>query len=725
MKRFNFTQSNKALLGAGLLSMALVGCGSDGEDGKDGVIGVNIDATDTLVAKFTNAEINNGQVTVSFGLENANGVAVLGLNKDHDLRFGIAQLSHIIETTTDGNFAGEFDRGFQWQSYINDIKEPKTDDIPSGDTDIDPKVQFQAELEVAKNCNDCLIDNQDGTYQYRFQNNISNVTTPVKVTYNGDFTQRATLELQLPKAVANANYDWQPSTGKTEDIQTRHVVAIETCYTCHQPESLELHGGRRINLENCASCHTASSGDPESGNSIDFTYMIHAIHKGKERVTVNAEGETVKAPYKVIGYKGSMHNYGNVMYPQNPAADCQACHVEGETAPADAALFKADLSSTACIGCHTEKPSSNHSDTNCVACHNSDNTYSGTGNAEKRHGDVLKGFNIAKEMSVKFTDIAINQDNKLTFNLQVLDGNNTPVDKAFLDTKSRIIMAWDTDKDFPSYTDSPYSKRRISLSDGVYDSANKSFALIASNVTLPAVLNGETLELWSTLNACFNQGGYGVADVQMTSCAEANVRKIEIKEEPYRFVWNNGADDNQTANLRRPIIDNNKCQSCHSQEIYHYDNGVNCQTCHTSDKTTKTDSNYPGGKKPTSFAYKAHLASGHYLKYAGMQSGTVLKTDCSTCHVDTNNEQGIELGRAPERVWRFGDTTNNGADIWVSSDAGSCLSCHQKYISESGKNHIETFGGIINGASEDEARNAVESCATCHTPTQLKTIHKP
>ncbi|MGL4838187.1 MAG: cytochrome C, partial [Shewanella sp.] len=128
MKRFNFNHATKAMLGAGLLSFVLAGCGSDGDDGKPGadgqpgVIGVSIDSTPTLKAKITDATIDAGKVTVNFTLENANGVAVLGLNKTHDLRFGIAQLTPVKEKVGET----EADRGLQWQAYINTKKEPGT-----------------------------------------------------------------------------------------------------------------------------------------------------------------------------------------------------------------------------------------------------------------------------------------------------------------------------------------------------------------------------------------------------------------------------------------------------------------------------------------------------------------------------------------------------------------------------------------------------------------------
>uniref|UniRef100_UPI003561C311 OmcA/MtrC family decaheme c-type cytochrome n=1 Tax=Shewanella sp. TaxID=50422 RepID=UPI003561C311 len=358
MKGFNFNAATKAILGAGLLSLTLVGCGSDGkdgEDGKDGVIGVNIDTTSTLKATFTNATIDAGKLSVDFSLENANGVAVLGLTKDHDLRFGIAQLAQVTETIGEGDAAVEADRGFQWQAYINVKKDPNPAWIPEGDTDISPSTQTQASVEAANKCDACLVDHGDGSYSYTFQTNIAGITEPVAVPFDADNTHRATLELELPQVTANAHLDWQPSSGKTDGIQTRDVVSIETCYTCHQPESLKLHGGRRIDIENCASCHTNTSGDPETGSSVDFTFMIHAIHKGEERMTYSpTEEKMVQEPYKVIGYGGGVHDYSKVMYPQGPAADCAACHVEGPKAPANADLFKADLSNNACIACHSE-----------------------------------------------------------------------------------------------------------------------------------------------------------------------------------------------------------------------------------------------------------------------------------------------------------------------------------------------------------------------------------
>lgn len=732
MKRFNFNTATKAMLGAGLLSLLLTGCGGsdgkDGEDGKPGVVGVNINSTSTLKAKFTNATVDAGKVTVDFTLENANGVAVLGLTKDHDIRFGIAQLSPVKEKVGET----EADRGYQWQAYINAKKEPGT--VPSGVDNLNPSTQFQANVESANKCDTCLVDHGDGSYSYTYQVNVANVTEPVKVTYSADATQRATMELELPQLAANAHFDWQPSTGKTEGIQTRNVVSIQACYTCHQPESLALHGGRRIDIENCASCHTATSGDPESGNSIEFTYMIHAIHKGGDRKTFDATNAEVPAPYKIIGYGGKVIDYSKVHYPQKPAADCAACHVEGVGAPANADLFKADLSNQACIGCHTEKPSAHHSSSDCMACHNATKPYGGTGSAAKRHGDVMKAYNVSLGYKAKFNNISV-KNNALTFDVQILDEKGQPIAKEFISdpsrfTKSSIYFSWGIDKDYPAYTaGSRYSDRSFALSNAAvstYNEATKTFTIDStnSNLKLPADLNGMNVEFYAGVATCFNKGGYGIEDVVATPCS-TDTRYAYIQDQPLRFKWN-GTDTNSAAEKRRAIIDTAKCSGCHNKEIVHYDNGVNCQACHTPDKGLKADNTYPGAKVPTSFAWKAHESEGHYLKYAGVQSGTVLKTDCATCHTadKSNVVTGIALGRSPERAWLYGDIKNNGAEIWVSSDAGACLSCHQKYLSDAAKSHIETNGGILNGTSAaDVQTRASESCATCHTPSQLMEAH--
>ncbi len=67
----------------------------------------------------------------------------------------------------------------------------------------------------------------------------------------------------------------------------REVVDIDKCNVCH--DTLSLHGGQRFKIEECVFCHRPNNSDEEvrpaeemPAESIDFRWMIHRIHTGKE-----------------------------------------------------------------------------------------------------------------------------------------------------------------------------------------------------------------------------------------------------------------------------------------------------------------------------------------------------------------------------------------------------------------------------------------------------------
>lgn len=75
MKRFNFNTATKAMLGAGLLSLLLAGCGgsdgNDGADGQPGPVGLDIAQATTLKASLENVKIESGTTSVDIVLTNA------------------------------------------------------------------------------------------------------------------------------------------------------------------------------------------------------------------------------------------------------------------------------------------------------------------------------------------------------------------------------------------------------------------------------------------------------------------------------------------------------------------------------------------------------------------------------------------------------------------------------------------------------------------------------
>lgn len=199
---------------------------------------------------------------------------------------------------------------------------------------------------------------------------------PANVTDNGDGTFTATSTVAIPASATgsgaigieghpavdidpsdDADDDGNPAndfveapvTGAveffaitdTEAQARRDVVDIAKCQTCHGAnDGLAVHGNNRTdNIQLCALCHnpnatdiaqrpadadgavngvnTAAPDDLEE-RSIDFKFMIHAIH-GSE---IRSEALLVR------GFFNSNNNFGDLRLPR-PASDCQACHNPG------------------------------------------------------------------------------------------------------------------------------------------------------------------------------------------------------------------------------------------------------------------------------------------------------------------------------------------------------------------------------------------------------------
>ena len=100
-------------------------------------------------------------------------------------------------------------------------------------------------------------------------------------------------------------------------VPYRQVVDIAKCNDCHK--QLTLHGDSRTgNAELCATCHNPNATDINrrvagsscetvtgtlDDQSIDFKFMVHAIHAG------------AIANYKVCGYNNTGYDFSHVTYP--------------------------------------------------------------------------------------------------------------------------------------------------------------------------------------------------------------------------------------------------------------------------------------------------------------------------------------------------------------------------------------------------------------------------
>jgi len=176
-----------------------------------------------------------------------------------------------------------------------------------------------------------------------------------------------------------------------EPMARSQIVDDALCENCHS--NLTLHGENRHDANGyCQTCHMADATDavvrPTTDNppeSIHFNYMIHKIHRGEE----------LQNGYVVYGYRSSVHDFGDVVFPGD-LRNCESCHLEGTfgvplpstalptfspATPINPIMLP---TTTACLSCHDSNEAAAHAEANtsanlgesCATCHGDGKTYS-------------------------------------------------------------------------------------------------------------------------------------------------------------------------------------------------------------------------------------------------------------------------------------------------------------------------------------------------------------
>lgn len=255
------------------------------------------------------------------------------------LRFNIAKLVPGLNGDPD-----------TWQNYIN-VK--ATACTPPGTTQSPcPNVGQIGGEEVTQATterNGNLVDHGDGNYTYTFAKDLANVTDPVTnapIPYDPTLTHRVSIQMSgtvngtaLPPA--NGVFDFVPN-GSPISL-TRDIVMTASCNECHG--KLALHGGGRVDTEYCVTCHNPGSSDPETGNSVNMPYMVHAIHGATKRA------EQGLPAYEVVGFGGALHDYSEVTYPQ-AITNCLKCHNGADVGTPQGNNWEENPNREACSGCH-------------------------------------------------------------------------------------------------------------------------------------------------------------------------------------------------------------------------------------------------------------------------------------------------------------------------------------------------------------------------------------
>ncbi len=217
-------------------------------------------------------------------------------------------------------------------------------------------------------------DNGDGTYDYIF-------STAIPSDANGSWAVgaegRAMVDIDggvagtvsVRDTTTNEVY-YFPVTDSVA-VPRRTVVSQENCDACH--EDLSLHGDNRRSVGYCVVCHMPMASDESvradeamPPTTIDFKVMIHKIHLGEEG------GE----PYIIYGYRGSVNDFGNVLYPAD-LRDCDKCHVDDSyMLPLDSGVLGTTVKQEGEVVSYTPPMTSA-----CLSCHPSD--------ADAAHAEIM------------------------------------------------------------------------------------------------------------------------------------------------------------------------------------------------------------------------------------------------------------------------------------------------------------------------------------------------
>lgn len=389
-----------SLLLASTAAAALLLTGCEGDRGEQGPPGRNATPAFTNVSSLSPQQQSNlsfeGDVTsisitsppvVKFTLRDSNGNPIVGAGR----RNTAGQLSNLGFTLAK-LVPGTNGSPSRWVSYI-------VTTVPTATTPTVTAMRPDRDREGT------LVDNGDGSYQYTFARDITQVKNQVAamtftgnnrladlddLTYDPNLTHRLVIQFggNVPntspsiayKNAINIVYDFVPATGArvTSTSGTeRNIVLTKWCNECHgdpgDPNNVNdmgwglgvttPHNGR-VDVRYCVTCHTAqraygraisvATNNAFTGTTYvtsdgagdvevlgEFVTMVHKIHMGEELTQTG------------YNYAGVMFN--GVAFPQSPAL-CRKCH-RGETPEQLAAAPQANNwfnvpNRKACGACH-------------------------------------------------------------------------------------------------------------------------------------------------------------------------------------------------------------------------------------------------------------------------------------------------------------------------------------------------------------------------------------
>ncbi len=695
--------------------------GPAGPPGPSGAVPVS--SAERINVEIASVDVpdGGGAPVVDVRLTNDLGQGLSGLPAAN-IRFVIAQLSPGINGGSS-----------EWQSYVTRSSAGIPDAQATTETAVPARFQ----------------DNGDGTYEYTFSMALTDY--PGGPTFDATKTHRVGIEIRTSSGgflsenipANNAPYDFVPVGAGLPPVFTRLIVDSDTCNACH--DNLELHGEARFDVEYCVQCHNPYSIDGDTGNSVDMKVLVHKIHYG----------ENLANGYQIIGFGGNLHDFSDVVYPQD-VRNCQTCHEESDTDIPQASNWRLVANRTACGSCHDDIDFANAGhpggftfvdDTQCLDCHGPDGTVlDSDGNLVQT---AVAHRLLAQQASEEFAfnvlglaSTAVGQFPEVTFSITDPTNDDTAydigADPAFTacDGTSRLALhlAWNTseftNRDSGRIPSQPISVNPLPACGGASVDNMDGTYTVTSPVAVPATVSG-------SLAAALE--GHPWRDLNGDGLTSGDERIAVTNGVAYA-----GIDAAPTV-PRRSVVDIDKCDDCHNRLAVHGNNRTenleHCTMCHNPNAT---DINRRAGQcladlgpddTPIDFKYMAHAihASGYTgisYEVCGFGNRTHVfdfeypgrLNNCEGCHVQD--------GYYPvDSTQVLGTTVDVGADVVsptddtvISPNTSVCSTCH---VGALAAEHMRQNGGDFNATKAADGTLisfGVETCGLCHGPGRLADV---
>ena len=694
--------------------------GPTGPDGPPGPSGsVPVDSAERINIAVTSVAVpsGGGAPVVQLTLTNDLTQGLSGLPAG-DIRFTIAQL-------TPGSAGGSS----EWQSYLTrasagiENAQATTETATAGD----------------------WVDNGDGSYQYTFSQALTDY--PAGPAFDQTKSHRIGIEIRGQAPISsNGIHDFLPSGG--DPTFTRNIVDNDTCFACH--DRLEFHGGPRTDIAYCVTCHNPYSIDGDTadqpwGGTVDMTEMIHKIHYGENLVN----------GYTIIGFRGTVHDYSEVVFPQDPR-NCQTCHEESDPNTPEASNWRLVANRTSCGACHDDIDWANDSpmppmrahpgdfafldDTQCLDCHGPDATINdGAAQTPEAHRVLTQeesanfqynildvtGTGVGETPVVTFS-VTNPQDGDSPYNIQT-DPEWTTCGRG--ESRLAISIGWNTD-DYTNAASGSNPAQPVSINPlsgagcggASTDNTDGTFT-VTSPIAVPAVVDG-TLAVTMDGHPAVDTNGDGNAERIAVTNAIAYYPVTDPEAVP-----------------RRNAVAIDRCNDCHNQLSIHGNNRTDepevCVVCHNPNATDArqrvpdTDCTNELGPIDNSIDMKymihaihASGAVGEPYELCGFRNSVHVYdfvypgklNNCEGCHLP-GGYYPVEAGEILGTTISVGiNSASPDDDLVISPNTAVCSTCH---ASDLAKQHMIQNGGDFEATKTTDSSlvsAGVETCALCHGP---------